>query len=134
MDEPVTAKALRQEPDARLRVEVHPDEVMGFSEDDLARIHDGATAALERIQAEKRVLGDAHLHEVPHDPKRDRRGAQVQFSDEEGYPAVCHDCGRDLVSDRGEGRLLVCPKLHALPHGLRPKLADGAVECGQSGV
>lgn len=44
---------------------------------------------------------------------------------------TCHDCNQELVSDRGSGRILVCPRVHgSRPAGMLPKHRDGAVECG----
>jgi len=92
----------------------------------------GRRSEPEAIKRGKALLASAHVHDMPHDPKRDKDGEQIPLTPGEPDPSVCHDCGRSLINDVGTERLLLCPKLHGRrPPSLRPKLFDGAVECGQ---
>lgn len=102
---------------------------------------------------EHRWRETVHVHEVSHAPvtsidaellKAYRKHPDV---DEQGKPvppeqrlpesvdasgAICHDCGRALITDTVHDRILICPRLHRVrPGEFVPKHKDGAVECGR---
>lgn len=119
-----------------------------LSPDDLARIHDAARAAHADVKAEQDWRSTAHVHDVAHAPivsfdadelkayladggDPDKAGDFLgELVDASGV--ICHDCQRELVSDKGDRRLLVCSRLHGRrPGELVPEHPDGAVECGR---
>jgi len=70
-----------------------------------------------RIVSEREIEKTAHIHNVAHAADKGNH--------------LCHDCGRELISDIGLERILVCPQVHGRrPPGLKPTHADGVVECG----
>ena len=95
---------------------------------DLALIHDAAVAEANARQQAKKATERAHIHDVPHRPVITvyNWGEDVDASG-----IVCHDCGRELVSDAGTTRVLVCPRIHGnRSPTMLPDDPDGAVECG----
>ena len=96
-----------------------------FSDEHIDRIHAHARSVAEHIRAELDWAKTAHVHNTVHSFREDP--AKDTFR--------CHDCGRALINDVGTEPLLVCPKLQGRrPPLLRPKKANGAVECGQAGI
>ena len=100
-----------------------------LSDADLAAIANATLAARQRIDAERTIAERAHIVDTPHVP--------VVTVDEDGDEHVdasgvrCDDCGRELVSDVGSVRILVCPRVHGKrPAALVPTDRDGAVCCG----
>lgn len=103
---------------------------------DLARIADATARERGRIADEKGWAETAHVCDAEH-------AAVVTAIPTEGLPEDqwpeevdasglrCHDCGRELVSDAGSIRILVCPRLHGRRGQLRPEDEHGAVECGR---
>jgi hypothetical protein len=88
--------------------------------DDLAVIARFTASAADALREAKEWANVAHVHDEPH----------VAAADD---GARCCDCRRELVSDAGSVRILVCPKLHnRRPPDLAPTNPDGAVECGRS--
>lgn len=110
------------------------DELMAdgsLDDDDLARIAAATAAERARVLDDKAAGETVHLHDVPH--------VAIVTVDETGDETVdasgvrCCDCGRDLVSDAGSFRILVCPRIHGRrPPAMRPPDPDGAVECGRA--
>lgn len=100
-----------------------------LSDDDLAIIADAAAAMRGRIVAERTVAERAHVVDTPHRVVVTTADDGTETVDASGM--VCGDCGRELVSDVGTSRILVCPRVHGRrPHALRPTDPDGAVHCG----
>lgn len=130
-------------PDLALIRMALPDLVAQLLEDgelddmDLALIHDAMVAQATATKEAKAATSLAHVHEEPHAPLVTL--IPVEGLDEAQWPEhvdasglVCHDCGRELVSDAGTTRVLVCPSLHGKrPQGMAPSEPDGAVECGR---
>lgn len=108
-----------------------------LSEDDLLRIRDATMRERALIGQEQAWRETAHAHDEPH--RSVVTAIPTEGLPEDQWPEevdasglVCHDCGRDLVSDRGSIRILVCPSLHGRrPAELAPADPDGAVECGR---
>lgn len=109
--------------DAHSRLVALVDELASdgeLSDEDLARIADAAAAETARVRGERAWRETAHVHRTAH------------VDSEKKHDAVCHDCGRALISDVGTERILVCPKLHGRrPAEMVPTTKNGAVECGQ---
>lgn len=126
-----------------------------LTDDDLGRIREAAVRERKRIGAERTWAETAHVHDEPHAPvvtfaKEDMavfKAMQRAHADPDSLQpgdhipeqvdasgVICHDCRRDLVSDAGSLRILVCPSLHGRrPRDLVPRDPDGAVECGRVG-
>jgi len=107
---------------------------------DLAILHDAMVSAANAANAAKDATAAAHVHDVAHRPVITR--VPTEGLDEDQWPesvdasgVVCHDCGRELISDAGTTRILVCPRIHGKrPSHLAPTDPDGAVECGRPAV
>lgn len=100
-----------------------------LSDADLAAIHDAAVSQTLAIKDAAAWREKAHLHEEPHVPVITLDADGGEETDASGVR--CHDCGRDLVSDAGTARILVCPTIHGRrPADLEPADPDHAVECG----
>lgn len=128
---------------------------------DLAVLHDAMVAQANATKEAKASVALAHLHDEPHGPvvtlepvaleaylaapewrtvEVDGQFAEEQVPAAERVPElvdasglVCHDCGRALVADVSEARVLVCPTIHGKrPPYLVPTHPDGAVECGRA--
>lgn len=96
---------------------------------DLGRIAERIASERQRIADEKAWAERLHVVDTPHRP--------VTVTLEDGTEDVdlsamhCGDCGRDLISDSGSERVLVCPRIHGKrPRDTRPTDPDGAVYCG----
>jgi hypothetical protein len=96
---------------------------------DLARIAERIAAERQRIADEKSWAERMHVVDTPHRP--------VTVTLDDGAEDVdvsamrCGDCGRDLVSDAGSERVLVCARVHGKRRPeMRPADPDGAVYCG----
>lgn len=110
------------------------DELMAdgsLDDDDLARIAQATATERERVLDDKAATLSAHVHDVSHAPIVTTDDAGEETVD--ATPHRCCDCGRDLVSDAGSFRILVCPRVHGKrAPAMRPTNPDGAVECGRA--
>ena len=119
-----------------------------LSVDDVRRIATATAMQVDKLRLERDARKLAHVHDVPHQPIVTRvptlspegSGVLLDPADwaEDVTPAICHDCGRSLIADASEVRILVCSRLHPSSRdpGLRPPEMvptdpDGAVECGR---
>lgn len=96
---------------------------------DLARIAERIASERQRIADEKSWADRMRVVETPHRP--------VIVTLEDGAEDTdlsamrCGDCDRELISDAGSERVLVCPRIHGIrPRDVRPSDPDGAVYCG----
>lgn len=97
----------------------------GFTDEHHRVILAHVESVADHIQSELDWEKSAHVHDVAHAWRDDPKANSF----------VCHDCGRALVNDMGTEPLLICPKLSGRrPPALKPKKANGAVECGQAGI